>query len=235
VSLSFCPELEELYRLGHAVGQTGKVFDNVSALSTPNNLRTLRALMMERRPLQTLEVGLAFGGSAMTMAVSHRDLQQPPARQHTALDPHQRQHWDNCAVQALERAGLIGYVDVREQPSAIALAELVGRRATFDLIYVDGSHLFDDVFVDAYFGFRLLSDTGLILFDDCTIDHVSKVLKFVTTNWQGWTDEVDLSPYRPDGQSVRYKIGRQLGKTQLRAFRRTATPSRPWDTALHDF
>jgi len=27
-------------------------------------------------------------------------------------------------------------------------------------MYVDGSHLFEDVFVDAYFGARLLTDGG---------------------------------------------------------------------------
>ena len=86
-----------------------------------------------------------------------------------------------------------------------------------------------------YFGFQLLSQGGVILFDDCSIDHVAKVLTFVRTSWQGWTDEVDLSPYRADGQSLRYKIGKQLGKTQLRAFQRTAAGPRSWDAPFEDF
>jgi predicted O-methyltransferase YrrM len=235
VTFSFCPELEDIYRSQRVVGQTGKVFDNLGSLSTPNNLLQLRGLMMERRPERTLEVGLAFGGSALTIAASHRDLGHAANRQHVALDPFQSNSGDNSAVASLERAGLSGYVDVRLQHSSVGLAELFDRHATFDLVYVDGSHLFEDVFVDAYFGFRLLAEGGVILFDDCPIDGVAKVLKFVTTNWQGWISEVDLAPYRTDGQSLRYKIGRQLGKTQLRAFRQTAARPRARDITFHDF
>jgi predicted O-methyltransferase YrrM len=234
VTLSFCPELDALYRTRRAIGRTGRVFDQVGALSTTQNVTILRALMMERRPNRTLEIGLSFGGSALALAASHRDLEQPPEHQHVAIDPFQSTVWDDCGREVLERAGLSGFVDVRETLSSLALPALVSERP-FGLIYVDGSHLFEDVFVDAYFCARLLSDDGMMLFDDCTDPHVAKALRFLTTNWQGFVAEVDLSPYRPDGQSVRYKIAKQLGKTQLRAFRRSAPLPREWDAAFHDF
>ena len=231
---SFCPELDALYRTRRAVGRSGRVFDHVGALSTTQNVTILRALMMARRPSRTLEIGLSFGGSALAIAASHRDLQQPAERQHVAIDPFQSTVWDDCGREVLERAGLGGYVDVREAPSSTALPALLAERP-FELIYIDGSHLFEDVFVDAYFCARLLSDDGVMLFDDCTDPHVAKALKFLTTNWQGVVAEVDLSPHRPDGQSMRYKIAKQLGKTQLRAFRRSAPLPREWDAPFHDF
>ena len=234
MTLSFCPELDALYRTGRAVGRTGRVFDQVGALSTPQNVTTLRALMMERRPERTLEIGLSFGGSALTIAASHRDLQRPAERQHVAIDPFQSTVWDDCGREVLDRAGLGGHVDVREALSSTALPAL-SAEAPFGLIYIDGSHLFEDVFVDAYFSARLLSDDGVMLFDDCTDPHVAKVLNFLTTNWHGVVAEFDLSPYRPDGQSMRYKLAKQLGKTQLRAFRRSAPLPRAWDAPFRDF
>ena len=36
----------------------------------------------------------------------------------------------------------------------------------FDMIYIDGSHEFDEVFVDAYYSYRLLSPGGIMLLDD---------------------------------------------------------------------
>jgi len=234
MDFSYCPVLEEMIRTQRTVGQSGRVFEQLGALSTVNNLEVLRALMLERRPARTLEVGLAYGGSALAITATHRELGHEPGRQHTVIDPFQKE-WDNAALAAIDRAGLAGYIDFRPQLSSIALGALAAEGASFGLIYVDGSHLFEDVFMDAYFGCRLLDQGGVILFDDCTIDHVAKVLGFVTANWSGWIAELDLSAYRDDGGSLRYRAARSLGKIQLRAFTRTGTDTRPWDVALKDF
>jgi predicted O-methyltransferase YrrM len=235
MDLSFCPVLDEMVRTQRTAGTSGRVFADLGALSTPNNLYVLRALMLERTPGRTLEVGLGFGGSALTIACTHQELGRPPLGQHTALDPHQASHCDNAALAVIERAGLSGYVDFKPQYSAIALAALAAEGARFDLVYVDGSHVFEDVFIDAFFGFRLLNTGGVIVFDDCTIDHVAKVLGFVTANWDGWTAELDLSRYRADAGSLKYKVARRLGKVQMRAFTRTGDDTRGWDVPLKPF
>jgi predicted O-methyltransferase YrrM len=240
VDYSYCPVLDEMMRSRRATGQSGRVFEGLGALSTANNLEVLRNFMMERRPVRSLEVGLSFGGSALTIAASHRDLGHAPNHQHTALDPYQtttgESGWDSAGLVAIHQAGLAGFVDFRPQHSAIGLAQLVAEKAAFGLIYVDGSHLFDDVFVDAYFAFRLLDHDGVVMFDDSSIDHVAKVLSFVRANWAGWTEEVDLSAFRADGgKSLRYRVGGWFGRRQLRAFRRTGEDSRLWDAPLQPF
>jgi predicted O-methyltransferase YrrM len=223
-----------LLRSRKTVGETGRVYDGLGPLSTSNNLEVIRRLMLHRKPERTLEIGLSFGGSALLISACHKDLQRPPVAQHVAIDPYQDTVWDNAAVASLRRAGLEQYVDVRRQFSSVALAQLLDQKRAFDLIYVDGSHLFEDVFVDAYFGFRLLSDTGVMLFDDCTLDHVAKVLRFARTNWCNWVEEVDVSGYRSDGGSSRYRLAKRLGRVQLRAFRRIAAEPR-WEGRLLKF
>lgn len=224
-----------MIRRQQAVGESGRLFTDLGAVSTVNNLHVLRRLMLERRPQRTLEVGLSLGGSALVAAASHRDNGAAPARQHTSIDPNQAHDWDNAGLSALQRAGLRGYTDFRPFISAIALPALAAEAARFGLIYVDGSHLFDDVFIDAYYGFRLLEPGGVILFDDSSTDHVAKVLSFVCANWANWTEEIDLSGYRSDGGSLRYQVGKRLGKVQLRAFRRTGDDDRAWDAPLRSF
>ncbi len=235
MDFSFCPVLDDLLRTQRAVGQSGRVFEGLGALSTVNNLQVLRALMLERRPRRTLEIGLGFGGSALAISATHRELGSAASRQHTILDPFQATDWDNTAIAAIERAGLSDYVDFRPQYSSIAMAMLAAESASFGLIYVDGSHVFEDVFIDAYFGFRMLEEGGIILFDDCAIDHVAKVLGFVTANWNVWTKEVDLSSHRADGGSLKYQAAKRLGKVQLRAFTRTGNDARAWDVPLRRF
>ena len=107
--------LDELYP--HAAGgradRDGSSI-KLGALSTLNNLQVLRALMIERRPGRTLEVGLGFGGSALTIAASHRELGQPaatPAHRDRSVPGHRLGQLR--ALEALDRAGLGGYVDVR--------------------------------------------------------------------------------------------------------------------------
>lgn len=235
MDFSFCPVLDEMVRTQRAVGRSGRVFDQLGALSTANNLQVLRALMEESRPLRTLEVGLGFGGSALTFAATHRELGHAPSKQHIVLDPFQQTVWDDAALAAIDRAGLADYVDFRPQFSSIELAKLSAEDARFGLIYIDGSHVFEDVFIDAYFSFRMLEHRGVAVFDDCTIDHVAKVLAFVNANWNGWIAEIDVSKYRADGASLKYQAARRLGRVQLRAFTRTGTDARPWDVPLQPF
>ena len=47
------------------------------------------------------------------------------------------------------------------------LADLVAENTTFDLIYVDGSHLGLDVLADAALSWQLLRPGGFLVFDDC--------------------------------------------------------------------
>lgn len=234
MDFSFCPVLDEMLRTQRTVGQSGKVFDELGALSSMNNLCVLRRLMLERKPSRTLEVGLAYGGSALLITATHRELGHAPGRQHTAIDPFQ-QEWDNAALAALERAGLIDFVDFRSELSAIAMGGLSAEGAHYGLVYVDGGHFFEDVLFDAYFGLRMLDKGGVILFDDCVVDHVSRVMRFITANWSAWTTEIDLAPYREDGGSLRYRAARAIGKVQLRGFTRTGVDTRAWDARLKNF
>ncbi len=80
---------------------------------------------MELKPRLTLEVGLSFGGSALVFTASHRDLGREPKGQHTAIDPCERQVWDDCGLVATERAGLSGYLDFGAGPSSLELPKLI--------------------------------------------------------------------------------------------------------------
>ena len=233
---SFCPELSNLFQTSSTVGRSGKKFTELGALSTLNNLRVLRKLNLHFKPRRTLEIGMCFGGSCLLFTATHREMSSQPSHQHTALDPFQSKAWDDAGLLAVERAGLSGYLDFQPQFSSLALPRLLDRGEQFDLIYVDGSHIFEDVFVDAYFGSRLLSENGIIAFDDCRDPHVQKVIKFMRASLQSSLQELDLSPFRPDqGKSLKYKLARLSGQVQMTAFQRKGAVPRPWNARFNDF
>jgi predicted O-methyltransferase YrrM len=218
----FCPTLAEMLA-------TPASFP---ALSTANNLKTIRALMSETGAKRTLEIGLSYGGSALAFCASHRELGHQPASQHVAIDPFQASIWQDAGISAIRRAGLEKYVDVRVTHSALALPRLLQDGRRFDLIYIDGSHLFEDVFVDAYFAARLLDPGGIVLFDDSTDPHIAKVLRFLQRNAPGLT-RIDLSKFRQD--NLKYRIAQYLGKTQLTGFKKTGDIVRKWDSPFAAF
>lgn len=107
--------------------------------------------------------------------------------------------------------------------------------AHFGLVYIDGSHLFEDIFVDAYYVTRMLTIGGIVAFDDSANPHVAKVLKFIRGNMRLGLEEVDLTRFREPQPSLRYRLARRLGKVQLTAFRRVGNVERAWDAPFHSF
>ena len=159
-----------------------------------------------------------------------------PAKQHVAIDPNQEGAWDDAGLCAVDCSGLRNYLDFRPELSSLELPRMVERGERFGLVYIDGSHLYEDVFVDFYFVARLLADDGVVIFDDRTDPHVHKALCFIRRNLRSSFQEMDLQPDRKDkGKSYRYRLGRSLGKTQMTGFRRIGEPSRQWDAAFVDF
>lgn len=232
----YCPVLTELLRTRKAVGRSGRVYEGLGALSTENNLRTIQKLMDETRALRTLEIGLSFAGSALVFCASHKELGRRPQAQHIALDPFQTTVWDSCGLMAIERAGLMGYLDFRQACSALELPKLVENGTRFGLIYVDGSHLIEDVFVDAYFVTRLLTEGGVVAFDDSTNPHVAKVLNFLRTCIpQRALEELDLGGFREKRDRFTYNVARYFRRTQLTAFRRVGAVERAWDAPFRSF
>jgi hypothetical protein len=232
----YCPQLAEMMRSRTVIGRSGKTFTGLEALSTVNNLVVLRNICLNLKPQRTLEIGLSFGGSCLVFTSSHRDLGRSPEGQHVALDPHQTQGWDDCGLLVTERAGLKDYLSFRQNFSHSELPLLLDQKLDFDLVYVDGSHLFEDVFVDSYFVARLLSENGWVIFDDSSDPNVRKVLGFIRRNLGQSLVEIDLGPYRLDGgASVKYRVAKLLRRTQMTAFKRSASVVRPWNAKFREF
>jgi len=152
-----------------------------------------------------------------------------------ALDPFQTSVWDDAGVLGIERAGLQGYLDFRPAFSCIELPRLVSEKTSFDLVYIDGSHLFEDVFIDFYYVARLLRDGGIVAFDDSADPHIAKVLRFVVKNLAASFREIDLGPYRLDRGGMRYRAAKWLGKIQVRAFKKTGPAERIWNAKFANF
>ena len=234
----YCPTLRALIEQSNAgqaqVGETGKEL-TAGGISTVNNLRVIRRLMLDRKPKKTLEVGLLFATSALCITSTSAEYGIAESHRHHAIDPFQTEHWDNIGRRVLRDAGLLDAVEIHEELSCFALPAICKEGHRFDLIYIDGSHIFEDVFIDVYYAWQLLNVGGVMLLDDCTDAHVAKVIRFVQSNLSGYFDPMDLTPYRNRSQTLKQHIGRVLGRYQIQGFEKKQDAPRDWNAPLGVF
>lgn len=117
--------------------------------------------------LNYLEVGLFEGRSAIWML--ENILTDPTARM-TGVDIFEGELRDRY-FRNLQLSGAADKVTTINQPSQIALRTLP--LESFDIIYIDGSHVKCDVLEDAVLSWRLLKSGGLLIFDD--YQHVASI------------------------------------------------------------
>jgi predicted O-methyltransferase YrrM len=117
---------------------------------------------------RVLEVGCWEGVSAC----SFLDLLGPEARI-TCVDPFtgSKEHDDPIHLERffddnVRRGGHTERVRKIKARSAVGLPLLVTEGATFDVIYIDGSHIARDVLFDAVLAAELVRENGLVMFDD---------------------------------------------------------------------
>lgn len=228
-SLDFCPVLERMLAQGFIDLKDGSRVP-IAGTSTLNNLKAIRYIVATQKPSKTLEIGLAYGASALTFLATHAELNSAGA-QHVAIDPYQSTAWRSAALEAIAAAGLAANFRLIEQDSAFALPAMCLSGQKFGLIYIDGSHIFEDVFCDFYYCTRLLASNGWLLFDDSRDRHVNKVIRFIDKNYPDILRRESIGVAKTWMQ----RIGHTLGVQQLVAFRKVGDEPRPWNAKFADF
>jgi predicted O-methyltransferase YrrM len=183
-------EILETKTVSTADGRTLPLISSIDA----GEARFLDALVREVRPNVTLEVGLAYGCSALAILNA-----SPSGSRHIAIDPHQhgigddwkgmsltaeqRSGWRGIGMANLDRAGFGDRVELIEETSHQALSILERRGERVDFAFIDGWHTFDHALVD-FFGVDLILNVGgIVAIDDAnTYPAVHKLCRFIASN-----------------------------------------------------
>ncbi|GIJ46049.1 hypothetical protein Val02_29350 [Virgisporangium aliadipatigenens] len=145
----------------------------------------LRDLLVAERARTVVEIGLAYGSSALAVAEALLTVGGPGIR-HLIVDPFQDSAYRDVGWNALLDAGLAATTELRRTPSALALARLVEEGHTADAAFVDGSHRFHEVFVDLYYLRKIVRPGGLVVADDDWAPSVHTALRYYVEHL-GWT------------------------------------------------
>lgn len=140
----------------------------------------LRDLMLAEKACKVIEIGLAYGGSALAIAealVANGSGQE----HHLIIDPYQDRFYGSAIVEA----GVKDLCLLFEERSQIVLPRLLSDSFVADAALVDGSHIFHNVFVDLFYLRELVRPGGLVILDDCSYPSVATAVRYFQGN-TGW-------------------------------------------------
>lgn len=144
----------------------------------------LRDLIVADKAQVVIEVGLAYGSSALAIGEALVSG-GTDGKHHLIIDAYQDQ-FGNVGWQAVVTAGLAEICSLVSERSQLALPRLLAEGFEADAAFVDGSHIFHNVFIDLFFLRELVRPGGLIILDDCRWPSVATAVRYFEVNarWQ---------------------------------------------------
>lgn len=203
---SFRSALVSMYRGEPQLGSDGELHGLNGTCIFPELGMWLFDLCRQLKPQNTLEIGLAYGYSTVYLLAA---IRENGVGRHTAVDPFQS-HWHGIGRSQARRLGMsdsFRYVDEKSVPALVHFAD---RGETFELIYIDGNHRFDDAFVDFTLAAEVCATGGYIVLDDLSMPSIYRAVAFIRSN-------------RKDFEEV------TISAPNIAAFRRIGQDTREWD------
>jgi predicted O-methyltransferase YrrM len=174
-----CPVLREMIATDTTLDAQGQTVPFHSGIY-PHNAEALHRLVLAERPTVVVEIGMAQGVS--TLAILSALERNGGNGELISIDPFQSSGWGGCGYAAVARAGLKHRHKPCEEMDWQALPRLAAQPLTVDLAYIDGSHAFDYVLLDTFYLDRMLRVGGVLGFNDCGLEAVDKVLRYLLSH-----------------------------------------------------
>jgi len=240
--------LNEILRTGmvnSVNGQFKKVHSNIS----PQQGEFLQQIILDLKPKITLEIGLAYGISALFICDK---IQNIPDSYHIIIDPHQLTGWEGIGINNLKKAGYEGIIKFYNQISALALPHIIEEGIKIDFAFIDGMHTFDHTLVDFLYIDQLLNVGGIVVLDDTNLPSIRKVCRFIVKNRrysvyrclenvdsqlsleqqllriQAYTCEIDMEILKSEIVQPDFELG-LFPSTRCIAFKKEAEDTREWN------
>ncbi|WP_214405547.1 class I SAM-dependent methyltransferase [Pseudonocardia lacus] len=188
----------------------------------------LRDLLIAEGARTVVEVGLAYGSSALAVGEALVAVGGPEPR-HIVIDPFQRTAYDGVGWDLLRAAGLDATTTLVAAPSSAVLPRLLADGLVADAAFVDGSHRFHEVFVDLYYLRKIVRPGGLVVLDDDWTPSVRAAVRYFERDlgWSAVPDAFAGGTLRP--------VGDDPAAESVARCRALRLPDPPFEPAFEDF
>jgi predicted O-methyltransferase YrrM len=205
---NFMNAIASLHRGDPQKGTDGAMHkpDSITGIPMKDGLQIYN-LVRKVKPKRTLEVGFAYGVSTMYFLAA---LQANGFGSHIAIDPFELQEWKGIGLMKVKEVKMEDSFEFIPERSHPALAKLADKKLTFDVMFIDGAHLYDIAFADFVLADALCPKQGYILLHDTWMGSVQRIISFIEKN--------------------RLDFTRQPSSTaNIAIFQKTSDDKRPWN------
>lgn len=173
--------LEEMFNSRTVQTSDGRTFPFHSGVSL-EQAAALQHITASEDIGTSLEIGLAYGTSALAIIEGKQARASVSEHRHIALDPHQSSSWNDIGVSNIRRAGFEDSFRFLEEYDYLALPRLVEQGTKLDFAFIDGLHTFDSTLVDAFYIDMMLRIGGILVFHDYTMPGVNRAVRWLQTH-----------------------------------------------------
>ena len=149
---------------------------------------TLYRTVRQYKPTNVLEIGFASGVSSLSILTGL--VENGPDGRLTSVDGWQTSSFRSTGLHNVAAAGFADRHRWLDAVDWVAMPKLLADGERFDLVYIDGSHAFEHVILDAFYADKLLNVGGLMAFNDCGHRPVHAAMKHLPD--MDLYDEVDV-------------------------------------------
>ncbi|MDZ4770957.1 MAG: glycosyltransferase [Chloroflexota bacterium] len=171
------PTLRAIFDTGIVTAASGEAV-TLRAHVDESSCYVLQYLLRMYRPTRIVEVGFAYGISALAMLSM---VAQVDHLVYHIIDPHQTSFWQAIGIENVRRAGYDGKYNLHLLPSEIVLPWLLTNQQRLDFAFIDGNHTFDHVLVDFFYVNKMLDIGGVVVFDDVQMESQARLMKHIAT------------------------------------------------------
>lgn len=139
---SICSVRRRLPEVGPTLARSEGDFQRVALPA--HDADVLRDLLVDEGVRVVVEIGLAYGSSALATGEALLSVGNPDPN-HVIVDAYQ-DRFHNVGWELIESAGLSGIATLVSERSQLALPRFIAEKLVADAAFVDGSHIFHNVF-----------------------------------------------------------------------------------------
>lgn len=196
------PILKRILETGHFEDADGKLIPVFAEISREEG-EFLQKIIADLKPVVSLEVGLAYGVSALFICDA---LDRTPNTRHIVIDLAQLgDPWKGNGLYNLKKAGYDDIIELYNMESQRALPQLEASGFKIDFAFVDGGHTFDHALVDFFYIDRMLRVGGIVAFDDANYPSLQKVCRFIIKN-RNYSVYANLWPGQRYKRTMRHRV-----------------------------
>jgi predicted O-methyltransferase YrrM len=179
--------IKEIYKTGKTETEDGSKIKITSAIG-PYEGYNLYYLVIENKFTNVLEVGMANGLSSLYICEALKKVKKETGKSGKliSIDPFQSIQWKNAGITSIKKAKLKTYHKLIEEMDYIAMPQLIEEDKKFDMVLIDGMHLFDYTILDLFYADILTKVGGVICLDDIKHKGTGKAYDYVVKNYKHW-------------------------------------------------